>query len=71
MDCDMVATQNIDELFCIDTFACGKIVFPPCEGSCSKLNSGMLVVHPDKPTFDDMFSRYATTKSYNSGDQVG
>ena len=69
MDCDMVATQNIDELFCIDTFACAKIVFPPCTGTCSKLNSGIMVVQPNEEIYQDMMSRYATTRSYNSGDQ--
>jgi hypothetical protein len=69
MDCDMVATQNIDELFCIGTFACAKIVFPPCTGTCTKLNSGIMVVHPDESVYQDMLSRYATTRSYNSGDQ--
>jgi hypothetical protein len=69
MDCDMVATQNIDELFCKGTFACAKIVFPPCTGVCTKLNSGIMVVQPDEKIYQDMLSRYATTKSYNSGDQ--
>eukprot|EP00240_Pyramimonas_obovata_P001656 CAMPEP_0118940116 /NCGR_PEP_ID=MMETSP1169-20130426/30628_1 /TAXON_ID=36882 /ORGANISM="Pyramimonas obovata, Strain CCMP722" /LENGTH=433 /DNA_ID=CAMNT_0006884519 /DNA_START=94 /DNA_END=1391 /DNA_ORIENTATION=+ len=71
MDCDMTIRSNIDELFCFDTFAVSKIFncHPVESKNCQNLNSGIMVIKPNKELFDDMMSKYPTMYSYNGGDQ--
>ncbi|KAK3253981.1 hypothetical protein CYMTET_36790 [Cymbomonas tetramitiformis] len=71
MDADMVVRRNIDELFCQKTFSSARIA--SCEGksvtSCSKLNSGILVLQPNQAMHDDMMRKAPTMFSFNKGDQ--
>jgi glycogenin glucosyltransferase len=70
LDADMVVCENLDELFQwphMSAVAAGSIV--PRNRSWKDLNSGLMVIQPDKDLFEDMLSKIDVLPSSTKGDQ--
>jgi len=70
LDSDTLVRAAIDELFCHTSFAGSRIfTCPPGDTSCTKLNSGIMVIKPNRELYNDMMGKYMRTPSWNNGDQ--
>lgn len=64
LDADAIVLRNIDELKEAPSFAAA-----PCMWIPNTFNSGVMVLEPSRPVFEDMVSKIATTPSHDGGDQ--
>jgi lipopolysaccharide biosynthesis glycosyltransferase len=70
LDADMVICESLQELFQrphLSAVTAGSLV--PCNSSWKDLNSGLMVIQPDKELFEEMLSKVSILPSSTKGDQ--
>ncbi len=64
LDADTIVVQGIDDLFARPGIAAAPDFFLP-----DQFNSGVMLLEPDRDTFESMLERLGSVPSYDGGDQ--